>query len=105
MFWGRSNSDYAQYSFRLEKELPAARIDLRVAFPGPAPRLLKILLDGEVRKIATLQPTGGFGDSPDQWLTCEIPLGKISAGSHQLIFKPGANENIINIDWWGFKDR
>jgi hypothetical protein len=104
MYWGKNLSDFAAYSFKLDKDVDAAMLEMRVAFPGARPQAYQVLVDGSIVQTAVLKPTGGFGSMNSEWRLVSALLGGLSQGVHQITLRPARDNSLINIDFLALRE-
>ena len=91
--WGGSRGHEAVYRFELDREWPAATLELRYARRDPGPASLDLILDDETIAGAwQLANTGGWGHLADkEWRYAAVPLGRLAPGWHLLRFVSAAD--------------
>ena len=99
-FWGRRVEDFVSYKFTLPRDVADAYVYLRYAFEDHSPHEYYLLLDGNFIDTFTMPSTQGFGYTADQWKTFGIRLGNLGRGIHELKFKPGGQNQLLNLDYW-----
>jgi hypothetical protein len=98
--WGESRGHEVVYRFELDREWPAATLELRYARRDPGPARLDLILDGKtIAGALQLASTGGWGHLADkEWRYAAVPLGRLSSGWHLLRFVSAADKNNVNFD-------
>jgi hypothetical protein len=104
-FWGLDTSDFVGYQFVLPKAaVNQASLFLSIATDALEPRDYRIFLDDVQRQVLTVHPTGGWGNTADEWAEVTVNLGSISAGTHHLTIRPIVANSVVNIDHWRLCD-
>jgi hypothetical protein len=104
-FWGLDTSDFVGYQFVLPKAaVNQASLFLSIATDALEPRDYRIFLDDVQRQVLTVHPTGGWGNTADEWAEVTVNLGSISAGTHHLTIRPSLANSVVNIDHWRLCD-
>jgi 4-amino-4-deoxy-L-arabinose transferase-like glycosyltransferase len=98
--WGRNTSDSAVYRFSLPGKASDTYFYLRYAFEPPGPRHYYLFLDDNFVDILTLQDTGGFGNTVNEWKTYTARIHTVDAGLHELRLKPAGQDQIVNLDYF-----
>ena len=104
MYWGKNLTDFAAYSFSLDRDADAVMLEMRVAFPGTRPQSYHVFVDGSMVQMVMLKPTGGFGSQNSEWQLVSVLLGGISQGNHQIMVKPARSNSLINIDFLALRE-
>lgn len=82
--FGGSPGHFAEYVFKSERDIAPARIRIRYARQTEGRGHLKISLDGRALSVIPVDPTGGWGDRPEQFGWLSLGVARISAGEHRL---------------------
>jgi hypothetical protein len=98
--WGTNRGHEVTYRFELDREWPAATLELRYARRDAGPARLELMLDGKaIAGGLQLASTGGWGHLADkEWRYAAMPLGRLSPGWHLLRFVSAADKNNVNLD-------
>jgi hypothetical protein len=78
MYWGKNQSDFAVYSFKLDRDADAVMLEMRFPEPGHSPIMFSLTARFQ---MVMLKPTGGFGFQNSEWQLDSVLLGGISEGN------------------------
>ena len=105
--WGGRAGDFLRYRFDLPRVVAKLHVTLRVAREPAGHAELKLVLDGDEGKSATLSAasTGGWGFQAKDWayVSAVLPV-PAAGGKHTLDIRSTRDKNNINLDGFYLSD-
>lgn len=103
--WGKKAGQRAEYVFRLETAIPAARVHIRYARQAAEPARLRVTVDRGDPMDVSLAPTSGWGDRAEEFAWVATPaVGTLAAGLHSIRIEAAADGSAVSLDGFAVAD-